>query len=359
MKEKDVVSLTYMDDDERIADLINVYFYEGEQKVAPEDVQEMDSTVRKIQKIWGKISTWSYTRDFLRKIVLGREVLIIGVEHQSDIDPAMPVRVMGYDVNTYEKQIRRLKKIHKRKKDLSSKEYIRGLSMEDRLAPVITIVLYFGEEEWSGPMDLHGLLELGGEMERLKQYIPNYRFHVLEVRRYEYWEKFTTDMKLLFGYLREIKNKQTLLKYLEENKEAYQHLSEDTFDLICAVTDVEELNGIKEEGRKEQIDMCKTWENIMRELREDAQREAREEVRKEVQEEVRKEVQEEVRKEVRKEVQEEVRKEVQKKAREEGQEQLAALIQVLIRQKRINDVERVVKDKIYRDRMYQEVMGRR
>lgn len=57
MKEKDVVSLTYMDDDERIADLINVYFYEGEQKVAPEDVQEMDSTVRKIQKIWGKIST--------------------------------------------------------------------------------------------------------------------------------------------------------------------------------------------------------------------------------------------------------------------------------------------------------------
>lgn len=220
---------------------------------------------------------------------MGREVLIIGVEHQSDIDPAMPVRVMGYDVNTYEKQIRRLKKIHKRKKDLSSKEYIRGLSMEDRLAPVITIVLYFGEEEWSGPMDLHGLLELGGEMERLKQYIPNYRIHVLEVRRYEYWEKFTTDMKLLFGYLREIKNKQTLLKYLEENKEAYQHLSEDTFDLICAVTDVEELNGIKEEG----------------------------------------------------------------------QEQLAALIQVLIRQKRINDVERVVKDKIYRDRMYQEVMGRR
>lgn len=221
--------------------------------------------MQRIRKVWGKVSTWTYTRDFLRKIILGSEYLLIGIEHQSEINLTMPVRIMGYDTGVYEKQIRRLKKLHRRKRDIRGYEFTSGISKDDRLLPVLTTVLYFGEEPWVGPKDLHSMMKLDGELAEIREWIPNYPIHVIEVRRYSGWEKFQTDLKQVFGYLQHVQGGKSIQRYLEENREEYENLSEDTFDLLGAVTNAKELVKIKEENRTETggIDMCKAIQELI------------------------------------------------------------------------------------------------
>ena len=90
--------------------------------------------------------------------------LLLGVEGQSQIHYAMPVKDMVYDAFQYASQVEEAANSHKRavkarKKDkktpkvptvrtLSSGEYLTGFYKEDKLIPVITLVIYFGSEEW-------------------------------------------------------------------------------------------------------------------------------------------------------------------------------------------------------------------
>lgn len=265
MQERNAITLEYLDDGERIADFINVVYFQGEEIVHSNDVQEMDSVVQRIRTIWGKVSTWSYTRDFLRKIIFETECLLIGIEHQTDINLTMPVRVMGYDVGVYEKQIRHLKKFHRRNKDIKGYEFTSGISKRDRLIPVLTTVLYFGEEEWKGPRSLHEMMNFEGKLAYLMEWIPDYPIHIIEVRRYPHWEKFQSDLRQVFGYLQHIQNGMDILQYLQVNRSEYENLAEDTFDLLSVVTNAKELMDIKEKSKNETggINMCKAIQELI------------------------------------------------------------------------------------------------
>ena len=56
---------------------------------------------------------------------------------------------------------------------------------KDRLLPVVTLVLYCGEKPWDGARSLHGMLELDGVPEELKEYVEDYRciFWTSAIRR--------------------------------------------------------------------------------------------------------------------------------------------------------------------------------
>lgn len=252
MQERNVLTLEYLDDNARIADMINVLYLQGKEMICSEDIQEMDSVVTRIRKVWGKVSTWSYTRDFLRKVVMGTQYVLIGLEHQSDVNFAMPVRMMGYDAGTYEKQIRRLKKVHRMKSDLKKHEFTGGISESDKLMPTLSTVLYFGEEKWQGPRDLHGMMDLSGELKFLKNWIPNYKINIVEVRRYPNWKAFRTDLRQVFGLLYHTVDGRDVGEYIEANESEYDNLSEDAYDLISAVTDREKLREVKEKHRTQE-----------------------------------------------------------------------------------------------------------
>lgn len=75
--------------------------------------------------------------------------LVLGIENQSKIHYAMVVKNMVYDSLHYAKQVMEATKSHKGEK-LSGDEFLSGFTKEDKLIPVITLVLYFGAEEWDG-----------------------------------------------------------------------------------------------------------------------------------------------------------------------------------------------------------------
>ena len=46
---------------------------------------------------------------------------------------------------------------------LTSEEFLSGLRKEDKLIPIITAVVYFGDEPWDGPRSLYDMLDIPSE----------------------------------------------------------------------------------------------------------------------------------------------------------------------------------------------------
>ena len=122
MGKKDAVSKHYMSKNEIFADAVNFYFFDGKEKVKPEDLESGDP--EELELLYGKhaavhavveqeknrekgkrkhkrrdsdlISVQRY-RDILKRCVIreyGRTVYVIyGIEAQSEIHYAMPVRI--------------------------------------------------------------------------------------------------------------------------------------------------------------------------------------------------------------------------------------------------------------------------
>ena len=85
------------------------FFFEGDPMIRAENVQDMSSEVTVIRKGADEVLTSSGLRDILRKVACGMQFIVMGVEEQSEVHYAMPVRVMEYDTAEYGRQIREKK----------------------------------------------------------------------------------------------------------------------------------------------------------------------------------------------------------------------------------------------------------
>ena len=52
--------------------------------------------------------------------------------------------------------------------------------MSGNFAPVITIVVYYGEKAWDGAVTLHEMLNIPKEM---KEFVNNYKMRLVEARQ--------------------------------------------------------------------------------------------------------------------------------------------------------------------------------
>lgn len=103
---QDNVTKEYMKDNRRFADVFNSFVYEGEQVIKPENLQEQDTTeLLNFYGISDKLISRQEFRDVLKKCVLMRDekahYLLFGIENQSNIHYAMPVKNCIYDALNY------------------------------------------------------------------------------------------------------------------------------------------------------------------------------------------------------------------------------------------------------------------
>ena len=102
MGAKDTKAKEYLSDNERFADLCNAVLFDGEQVVRAENLEEKDTT--EVLSVFGtdeKEIQFQRWRDILKQVVVKSYgdvyFMLVGLEHQSEIHYAMPVRVMIYD----------------------------------------------------------------------------------------------------------------------------------------------------------------------------------------------------------------------------------------------------------------------
>ena len=200
-------------------------------------------------------------------------VVLIGVENQSDIHYAIPVKNMFYDVMAYGNQVKETAKKHRKEKDTAtSDEFLSGFTKEDKLIPVITITVYLGTKEWDGPRKLSDMF--GDVDEELLPFIPDYRINLLAPREITDFTGFRTSIRQLFEVLQNAYDKEKMQEVLQ-NDEKFSKVDRETVEAInlFAGTDID----IDE--KEEVIDMCKAWEDQKNEGRELGREEGREEGR--------------------------------------------------------------------------------
>ena len=278
MQEKDKISINYLENPIRIADLLNTYLYHGKQIVEKTDIKECRRDVSAQENVGNKVKMKTIIRDIVKKAQLEAQLVIIALENQSGIHYAMPLRIMRGDAFEYQEQWNKIAKEHKEKKDLKGNEFLSGFSKEDKLIPVITICIYLGEKPWDGPKSLKDMLDLQGVSEEVRNQIADYPLNLLEVNNYSDVEQFKTDLRVVFGFLQRREDSATLKAYVEENEEIFQNLPEDAYDFLSAFSNTKELDEkkkIKEE--REGYDMCKAIYDMVEQGREEGRKEGREE----------------------------------------------------------------------------------
>lgn len=124
-------------------------------------------------------------RDFLKLASFMADMeavhMLLGIEDQTRVHYAMPVRNMTYDAQQYAGQVADIARKHRQKRDYAghdSGEYLAGFCREDRILPVITLVVFFGPGRWDGPRSLHEMMSVKNP--RLLSLVQDYRIHLIE-----------------------------------------------------------------------------------------------------------------------------------------------------------------------------------
>lgn len=273
--EKDLQKKGYFDDPERFADLINGVICSGKRVIQPSDLTDVDSQTgfyKEFPKVGNRGTQRKQRyRDLVRKVAFGVNFMIVGIENQEEVHYLMPLRSMSYDVAEYERQAASIRRRVKRRKNITSAEFLSGFTRDSRLQPCVTLILYYGEE-WDGARNLHSILDFTDIPRELRDKVNDYHIHICEVRKFEDTDVFQTDLKQVFDCIRYSEDKNKLYE-LVMNDPAYEKLDEDAYDVIAEYTNMDDIMEVKQEEQKgDKVNMC----GAIREMIEDGRQEGRE-----------------------------------------------------------------------------------
>ena len=295
----DIVTKEYMRENTVFADAFNYLIYNGKKVIDPAKLTEIDSTEialpfgnaekvkaekkRKEQEAeWSSVKNESVRkkntsrvgvkmdavqkyRDVFKSMVIKQDektsYVLLGIENQTDVHYAMPVRNVIYDALQYGRQVADIAADHRRnKKDFPGKsngEYLSGFFKEDHIRPIITLVIHFGAEEWDGPLSLHEMMATR-DMEILS-FVENYRIHLIDPAKLteEELDKFSTSLKEVMGYIKYSKDKEKLLEFLRTDTRKTIEMNAARVIKMITNTPIE----VSEE--MEEIEMCKAIEDLI------------------------------------------------------------------------------------------------
>lgn len=256
----DVILKDFWQDKERFADLFNAALFDGEPVLKPEKLADADADKSSIVKIGPYVDTVKRVFDVVKKTSDGIDFVIFGIENQQKIHYAMPLRHMLGDALSYLKESKLLEAKNKEEHVLkTSDEFLSGLRKTDRLHPVISLCIYYGEDDWDGPLSLKDMLQIPKGYESL---VSNYEMHLLEVKKSGELKFHNKDVQMLFEISRMIYEKE-----VDKLDAVYEQKDLDTEILLAvgAVTKSQRMinRALEAQEKGEQMTPCKAlqeWE---------------------------------------------------------------------------------------------------
>lgn len=257
----------YMRENEIFADAFNFFLYDGAQKIQPGRLRELDTTEliqlpgtdeKQLSEVIQKY------RDVLKSVVMMQDekasYLLLGIENQTEVHYAMPVRNMLYDAMQYGKQVSELAADHGKHRaelKMTGAEYLSGFLKTDKLLPVITLVIHFSDAEWDGAKSLHEMMEWPDA--HLKEYVQDYKIQLIDPAkiRPEEFEKFSTSLREVLECIKYSKDKKKLRKLVENNPRMTMEVN--AARVVQAVTGTKFR--ISEET--EVVDMCQAIDEMV------------------------------------------------------------------------------------------------
>lgn len=282
MGTKDIVTAKYISQNEVFADAFNFLIYDGEPVIRPESLVELDT--REIGVPYGGDGAKQpvqRTRDVIKAVTAMTDnhaaYLVLAVENQSNVHYAMPVKNLVYDALQYAKQVELASQSHSGAGDhMSGGEFLSNFNKKDRLMPVVTLVIYFGEKEWDGPMSLHEMFQERDP--RILPFVPDYRINLISPAAIADadFEKFSSTLKVVLGFIKYSRNREKLTKLIN-SEERFKRLGRSEVEVINAFTRAD----IQMRDTEEVVDMCEAIKEMIAEGRAEGREEGRAEGRAE------------------------------------------------------------------------------
>ena len=214
MAQKDIAQKLLEDYEDVFADIVNVLVFDGAEVVHPDALEP--SNLLSQYKAASDSKLHEQERDVVKYWKDGDvRIGLIGLESQTKVEREMVLRVLGYDGASYRDQLR---------KNTDEEE--------KTLYPVLTLVLYFGEDHWNKPKTSKELLDIS---EDLDDYVSDYRINVVEIAWLddETISKFTSDFRIVADFFvqkRKNKNYQPSAKKIQHVDELLKLLAAFTGD---------------------------------------------------------------------------------------------------------------------------------
>ena len=268
MGEKDSLSKKFMGDNSRFADLLNYVFHNGKQVVHPEELLQLDTaSVMSIMDKNGKTTYKQRQRDVVKLLSVvssGKETFVVfGTENQSEVDYTAPIRCLLMDIMDYVNQIEKIAKGHRAERDSkTSADFLSGFHKEDKLYPVITVVIYWGTDEWNGARSLEEMFDVSNEAYR--RFIPQYELNLVTPKDISDTDfgKFNTDLGAVLKFLKYSDSKKAIQELVRNDPE-YRSIPWDAAEMIRLFGNFT----FEYAKREENVDMCKALEDWAAESR--------------------------------------------------------------------------------------------
>lgn len=259
-REVDAATRKFVSDEDVARDVINLVLpvqLDPNKKLKtlhPEEVSIVTDETARTRK--ERHTAVSRIRDVLKEGVLlsdgEQQYLIVGMENQTNVDFAMPLRVLLMNVLNYTEQARKIAESHRKKRresaeggaqtsedasmkrPVTTKEFLSGFHKGDSLKPVITIVIYWSPEPWDGPRRLQDLMNIPDSLSEL---VDNNSLIILEPCRLTDAQlvSCTTDLRLVLKWLKDASDKQQLKKTLLADPN-YRSMDAAAAEVIAAVS---------------------------------------------------------------------------------------------------------------------------
>ena len=284
----DAVTKAYIRKNEVFADAFNYFMYDGEQKIQPENLRELDTTEiaillhekdtkdskNKIDKEASETKPVQKYRDLLKSAAIMEDgeaaYVLLGIENQTEVHYAMPVRNMLYDAMQYNQQVADIAAKHKeekeskgqRKRKLSNGEFLSGFYKDDKLIPVITLVLFFNAKEWDGPRSLLEMMEITNPT--IRKWIVDYPLYVIDPMNIldEDLEKFSSSLREVMGCIKYSNDKNKLAAFIQDNPRMNMEIEAARVIEIITHTQIQS----EEVDSMGNVDMCKVLQDMVQDV---------------------------------------------------------------------------------------------
>mgnify|MGYP002870035276 CR=1 FL=1 len=266
MGAKDAVTKAYMSNPVIFADAFNFILYNGRKVIQPGSLKPLDTAA--VSLPYGddyiQIPVQRY-RDLLQQCTVMQDkyisYILLGIENQSEIHYAMPVRNMLYDALQYAEQVQTIAAKHRQTKKAPSSApgaFLSGFYPEDRLTAVITLVVCFSSDPWLAPTSLHEMIDLPDK--NILKFIPDYRINLITPTMFndENAGKLSSELREVMLYLKCAKSK-TELRNLVQTDPNYKNMSVTSVNLLNILTG----SNLPIPQDEEVIDVCKAIEEMI------------------------------------------------------------------------------------------------
>ena len=262
MSTKDSITKKFLSRDDIFADAFNYLLFDGKNVIKPGDLAEQDPNEIAAFKKLGTVFASQKYRDVLKMCTIKHNsfatLVLLGIEAQSNVNYAMPVRDLLYDALNYSEQVDEIARKHKEAHDLKGDEYLSGFSGKDKIKPVITLCICFDKKNWDAPRSLY---EMFGDIDpSVLRFVDDYRLNLMTPDEIGDFGKFSSELGLLMEFIHKSNDKAGMCDIIKSRKDDFLNVDVSTVNMINTYSS---MNISTENEKGGHIDMCQAFQEIL------------------------------------------------------------------------------------------------